>query len=110
MSGSGRTGRSAMPSSARRWPCHPQSGAGQDEWSGAGREDGGWVCRACPRVLAPSRHAAAPVGRKGLMSMEARERTAGEDVAEIEPLRAMELAPDRPPFLMIDKVGDVVAG
>jgi 3-hydroxyacyl-[acyl-carrier-protein] dehydratase len=42
--------------------------------------------------------------------MEATERTASADVAEIDTLRIMELIPHRPPFLMIDKVVDVVAG
>jgi 3-hydroxyacyl-[acyl-carrier-protein] dehydratase len=42
--------------------------------------------------------------------MEASERTASADVAEIDTLRIMELIPHRPPFLMIDKVVDVVAG
>jgi len=44
------------------------------------------------------------------MSMEASERTTSADVAEIDTLRIMELIPHRPPFLMIDKVVDVVAG
>jgi 3-hydroxyacyl-[acyl-carrier-protein] dehydratase len=44
------------------------------------------------------------------MSMEASERTTSADVAEIDTLRIMELIPHRPPFLMIDKVIDVVAG
>ncbi|HEV3177922.1 MAG TPA: 3-hydroxyacyl-ACP dehydratase FabZ [Stellaceae bacterium] len=42
--------------------------------------------------------------------MEASERTTSADVAEIDTLRIMELIPHRPPFLMIDKVVDVVAG
>jgi 3-hydroxyacyl-[acyl-carrier-protein] dehydratase len=42
--------------------------------------------------------------------MEASERTTWADVAEIDTLRIMELIPHRPPFLMIDKVVDVVAG
>jgi 3-hydroxyacyl-[acyl-carrier-protein] dehydratase len=42
--------------------------------------------------------------------MEASERTTSSDVAEIDTLRIMELIPHRPPFLMIDKVIDVVAG
>jgi 3-hydroxyacyl-[acyl-carrier-protein] dehydratase len=42
--------------------------------------------------------------------MEASERTTSADVAEIDTLRIMELIPHRPPFLMIDKVIDVVAG
>lgn len=42
--------------------------------------------------------------------MEASERTVSADVAEIDTLRIMELIPHRPPFLMIDKVVDVVAG
>ena len=42
--------------------------------------------------------------------MEASERMASADVAEIDTLRIMELIPHRPPFLMIDKVVDVVAG
>jgi 3-hydroxyacyl-[acyl-carrier-protein] dehydratase len=42
--------------------------------------------------------------------MEASERTMSADVAEIDTLRIMELIPHRPPFLMIDKVVDVVAG
>jgi len=44
------------------------------------------------------------------MSMEASERSTSADVAEIDTLRIMELIPHRPPFLMIDKVVDVVAG
>jgi 3-hydroxyacyl-[acyl-carrier-protein] dehydratase len=44
------------------------------------------------------------------MSMEASERTMSADVAEIDTLRIMELIPHRPPFLMIDKLVDVVAG
>lgn len=44
------------------------------------------------------------------MSMEASERMVSGDVAEIDTLRIMELIPHRPPFLMIDKVIDVVAG
>jgi 3-hydroxyacyl-[acyl-carrier-protein] dehydratase len=44
------------------------------------------------------------------MRMEASERTTSADVAEIDTLRIMELIPHRPPFLMIDKVVDVVAG
>jgi 3-hydroxyacyl-[acyl-carrier-protein] dehydratase len=44
------------------------------------------------------------------VSMEASERTTSADVAEIDTLRIMELIPHRPPFLMIDKVVDVVAG
>lgn len=42
--------------------------------------------------------------------MEASERMVSGDVAEIDTLRIMELIPHRPPFLMIDKVIDVVAG
>jgi len=42
--------------------------------------------------------------------MEASERMVSADVAEIDTLRIMELIPHRPPFLMIDKVVDVVAG
>jgi 3-hydroxyacyl-[acyl-carrier-protein] dehydratase len=42
--------------------------------------------------------------------MEATERTTSLDVAEIDTLRIMELIPHRPPFLMIDRVVDVVAG
>jgi 3-hydroxyacyl-[acyl-carrier-protein] dehydratase len=42
--------------------------------------------------------------------MEASERSTSADVAEIDTLRIMELIPHRPPFLMIDKVVDVVAG
>lgn len=42
--------------------------------------------------------------------MEATERTTSADAAEIDTLRIMELIPHRPPFLMIDKVVDVVAG
>jgi 3-hydroxyacyl-[acyl-carrier-protein] dehydratase len=42
--------------------------------------------------------------------MEASERTISADVAEIDTLRIMELIPHRPPFLMIDKVVDVVSG
>jgi len=42
--------------------------------------------------------------------MEASERTTSADVAEIDTLRIMELIPHRPPFLMIDKVVDVVTG
>ena len=42
--------------------------------------------------------------------MEASERTVSADVAEIDTLRIMELIPHRPPFLMTDKVVDVVAG
>ena len=42
--------------------------------------------------------------------MEASEQTVSADVAEIDTLRIMELIPHRPPFLMIDKVVDVVAG
>jgi 3-hydroxyacyl-[acyl-carrier-protein] dehydratase len=42
--------------------------------------------------------------------MEASEHTISADVAEIDTLRIMELIPHRPPFLMIDKVLDVVSG
>jgi len=42
--------------------------------------------------------------------MEASEQTVGTEVAEIDTLRIMELIPHRPPFLMIDKLVDVVAG
>jgi 3-hydroxyacyl-[acyl-carrier-protein] dehydratase len=42
--------------------------------------------------------------------MEATERTTSQDVTEIDTLRIMELIPHRPPFLMIDRVVDVVAG
>jgi 3-hydroxyacyl-[acyl-carrier-protein] dehydratase len=42
--------------------------------------------------------------------MEAREQTLSADVTEIDTLRIMELIPHRPPFLMIDKLVDVVAG
>jgi len=44
------------------------------------------------------------------MSMEASERTTSAEVTEIDTLRIMELIPHRPPFLMIDKLVDVVAG
>ncbi|HLZ78389.1 MAG TPA: 3-hydroxyacyl-ACP dehydratase FabZ [Sphingomonas sp.] len=42
--------------------------------------------------------------------MEASEQTVAADVTEIDILRIMELIPHRPPFLMIDKLVDVVAG
>jgi 3-hydroxyacyl-[acyl-carrier-protein] dehydratase len=42
--------------------------------------------------------------------MEASEQTVGAEVTEIDTLRIMELIPHRPPFLMIDKLVDVVAG
>jgi 3-hydroxyacyl-[acyl-carrier-protein] dehydratase len=42
--------------------------------------------------------------------MEASEQTMAADVTEIDILRIMELIPHRPPFLMIDKLVDVVAG
>ena len=42
--------------------------------------------------------------------MEASEQTVSAEVTEIDTLRIMELIPHRPPFLMIDKVVDVVAG
>lgn len=42
--------------------------------------------------------------------MEATEETVTADVTEIDTLRIMELIPHRPPFLMIDKLVDVVAG
>jgi 3-hydroxyacyl-[acyl-carrier-protein] dehydratase len=42
--------------------------------------------------------------------MEASEQTVAADVTEIDILRIMELIPHRPPFLMIDKLIDVVAG
>ena len=42
--------------------------------------------------------------------MEASEQTMAGDVTEIDILRIMELIPHRPPFLMIDKLIDVVAG
>ncbi len=42
--------------------------------------------------------------------MEASERTVSAEVTEIDTLRIMELIPHRPPFLMIDKLVDVVAG
>jgi len=42
--------------------------------------------------------------------MEASERTTSAEVTEIDTLRIMELIPHRPPFLMIDKLVDVVAG
>ena len=42
--------------------------------------------------------------------MEASEQTVGAEVTEIGTLRIMELIPHRPPFLMIDKLVDVVAG
>ena len=42
--------------------------------------------------------------------MEASEQTVSAEVAEIDTLRIMELIPHRPPFLMIDKLVDVVAG
>jgi len=44
------------------------------------------------------------------MSMDASERTTSAEAVEIDTLRIMELIPHRPPFLMIDKVVDVVAG
>ena len=42
--------------------------------------------------------------------MDASERTTSAEAVEIDTLRIMELIPHRPPFLMIDKVVDVVAG
>ncbi len=42
--------------------------------------------------------------------MEASEQTVSTEVTEIDTLRIMELIPHRPPFLMIDKLVDVVAG
>ena len=42
--------------------------------------------------------------------MEASEQTVSAEVTEIDTLRIMELIPHRPPFLMIDKLVDVVAG
>jgi 3-hydroxyacyl-[acyl-carrier-protein] dehydratase len=44
------------------------------------------------------------------MTMEASEQTVSTEVTEIDTLRIMELIPHRPPFLMIDKLVDVVAG
>ena len=42
--------------------------------------------------------------------MEASQQTVSTEVTEIDTLRIMELIPHRPPFLMIDKLVDVVAG
>jgi 3-hydroxyacyl-[acyl-carrier-protein] dehydratase len=42
--------------------------------------------------------------------MEASEQMVAADATEIDTLRIMELIPHRPPFLMIDKLVDVVAG